>query len=156
MSRHENRLDFHPDDDQLDRLRAGLLDGTPEHQGLMAHLAACETCRWRLHRWQVLVRAAFAEDGRDAQLYRALKDVRPDRLVAARTPRFFPPLALAATLAALAIGVASVLPPILRPATAPTQTAETHTPSPDLLADIDFYLWLSGYETKSPSPPDAS
>lgn len=156
MNRHEYRLDLHPDDDQLDRLRAGLLDGTPEHEELHAHLAVCETCRRRLRRWETLARAAFAADEHDAGLRRALQNTRRAGAVAARTPRFFQPLALAATLAVLAVGLAAALYPTYRTTSAPVQTAETQAPAPDLLADIDFYLWLSRHEAESSLPPGSS
>ncbi len=80
---------------------------------------------------------------------------------AAPHARFVPAaLALAAAVAALAVGLALERFPASRDAAAPPQTAMTDTPPAaapaDLLADLDFYLWLSQHETARSLPPGSS
>jgi anti-sigma factor RsiW len=165
MTRPEITPAFHPDDDQLDRYRAGLLDGTRAAETLAAHLAECAHCRARLERWARLARVAFAaEEVHDEALRRAWREGlaqarrRRERraAVTAQRPqrlRFVPALALAAAVAVLAVGLAFKFLPATPEAPSPVQTAATEAGPPtaaaapaDLLADLDFYLWLSNHE----------
>lgn len=154
MSTHEKGFDGHPDDALLDRLRAGLLDAAPEmRRALEAHLKSCAACRQRSQHWSQAVRSAFGADAHDAALTQALA-ARRRLAMQGRNPvrvRLAPyALALAASLAALAVALGAAL--YLSPApVAVPQTAEA--PAPDLYADLDFYLWLATHETeRSPSP----
>jgi hypothetical protein len=138
----EHSTATHPGSAELDRLRAGLLDGDPARRAeLEQHLRVCRMCREQVGLWskvaETLDRGA-SESGVmsrvDARRHRALHGFsRPVRRL---TPVA---LALAATLAAVAIGLGVY---ISHERTNPDVTAVANGEQGDLYADIDFYLWL--------------
>lgn len=142
----------HPDDLQLDQLRAGLLDHQVAVKSqLLEHLRLCATCRQQAVAMDQL--AATQRDARNPRLAQQLRTRRMAALAgdAARRPprsaarRLAPAFALA-TVVAVMIGVGGFLE--ITPATAPapqTVAQTTNDNVPDLYADIDFYLWLSNH-----------
>lgn len=138
----------HPDNQTLDRLRAGLLDDGAD---LRAHVAACAVCRQRLAVWDQLARALPAGVSPDGALAEQLRTRRQAALAGLATGRasgerrWAPQyLAMAAAVTAVAIGVGVFLA-IDREGsdTAPDAlSAQADRPS-DIYADIDFYLWLT-------------
>lgn len=132
----------HPEDAELDRLRAGLLDGEPARRAeLEEHLRLCRVCRERVGVWSKITETldrGVSEAGVisriSARRQRALHGFsRPAR-------RLMPvALALAATLAAVTVGVGVYMShERVNPDTAAVASGEQS----DLYADIDFYLWL--------------
>ena len=138
---------LHPDDVALDRLRAGLL----EDDAARAHIETCAACRQRLAVWERLAGQLQTGAPPDSTLARQLRARRQTALAgraAARasgerrwTPQY---LAMAAAVATLAIGL-SVFVTLDRfesDATPDTINAQADA-TPDVYADIDFYLWLT-------------
>jgi hypothetical protein len=132
----------HPGSAELDRLRAGLLDGDPDRRAeLEQHLRLCRACREQVGLWSRVADAldrGASEPGVlsrvSARRHRALHGFsRPARRL---TPVA---LALAATLAAVAVGLGVY---ISHERTNPDVTAVAGGEQSDLYADIDFYLWL--------------
>lgn len=141
----EDRGVGHPDDEILDRLRAGLVEDSDTHRQLELHLASCLLCRKRAGRWDEV--GSVLRKGTDALPHATGAELRMRRR-AAFTPspvRRFPTLATAAGAAVLVLGVGlatqfsdgwssrNPAPPVIEDA-------------PDLYAEIDFYLWLSQRE----------
>lgn len=125
----------HLTDEQLDRLRAGV-----DEQALWAsHLGACTQCQARFHAWRGLRPAPG-----DA-LAGELAARRAAALTQAQTgsahPRWYYP-ALAATLAAVSIGLWMFLSPVAPTTVGVADRGHTEA-APDVYADLDFYLWLS-------------
>lgn len=130
----------HPGDAELDRLRAGLLDGDPARRTeLEEHLRLCRVCRERAGVWSKItetldrgVSEAGVMSRIGARRHRALHGFsRPARRL---TPMA---LALAATLAAVTVGIGVYV------SHEPSDIAMTASgEQSDLYADIDFYLWL--------------
>jgi hypothetical protein len=134
---------LHLDDLALDRLRAGLLDDRAAH----AHIENCAVCRQRLSVWDRLAKHLHSDVSPDDTLDRQLRDRRRTALAGRATGRMpamrrWTPqyLAMAATVAALAIGLSVFFTlDLLAPDTTGAQTEGM----PDIYADIDFYLWLT-------------
>jgi hypothetical protein len=125
----------HLTDEQLDRLRAGL----DEQAAWAIHLSACAHCQARFQAWRGLRPAPGAVlagelAGRRAA---ALTQAKPGT----GHPRWYYP-ALAATLAAVSLGLWMVLSPAPTTVTV-ADRGSVETPPPDVYADLDFYLWLS-------------
>ena len=89
----------HPDTEQLDRFRAGLLDdAVDEKSALEKHLAGCRQCRDQLGSWQQLGPAALGPRHDAGNLSGAMEERRRLAMQAESRPRspVFPPLATAA------------------------------------------------------------
>ena len=137
----------HPDSGQLDRLRAGLLDGQPEEKAILErHLAECAICRERSD-WQPLHPEALGPRLDSEALQRSLRTARHRGLAAADGRRqrhgFVPYASAALLLIAVSIGVW-----ILQPEhdTGRQMIAQDTAGIPDLYEDLDFYLWLANQE----------
>lgn len=142
-----NSFEQHPDTEQLDRLRAGLFDDDPQRRiRLEQHLQQCEHCR-RAYDWPARLAGleAVAETRLDALRRQALAGA-PSR----RRHRRLLPLATAAAMALVAVGVVSLLPSPQTPP-APRIAASDPTRVPDLYEDLDFYLWLADHKGSADS-----
>ena len=126
-----NRHDTHPDSEQLDSLRAGLLDNDPELKaGIETHLGSCTACRKHYDLAGHLLPGELPVDTRPSR----------HRLL---------PFAVAAALALVAV---LLVKPSLQddpPDTRMAQTAQETTPV--LYEDLDFYLWLADHKGNSDS-----
>jgi anti-sigma factor RsiW len=149
----------HPDTEQLDRLRAGLLDDSPREKAeLEAHIARCDSCRARSAGWDQLGPGALGPGIAGDALARDLRAARQRALVdgpGQRQRHVYAPWATAALLLiAVMVGVwtgQSWLQP------QPQMTAEATHEVPDIYEDLDFYLWLADQketetETHSDNP----
>ncbi len=138
---------LHPDDVALDRLRAGLL----EDDAARTHIETCAVCQQRLTVWNRLANHLQAGASSDNALARQLRERRRATLagqVTGHTPsrrRWTPQyLAMAAAVATLAIGLGVfVTLDRLGPDTAPDAISAQAEGTPDIYADIEFYLWLT-------------
>lgn len=153
--RTDRYVNQHPSTIVLDALRAGLLDSHPErHAAVTAHLNTCADCRRQAVLAPRLLRALDQQtiDGRlAAQLAARRRQVlhgSPRRRVRSAVLGF----AVAAALVAIAVGIGTIF---LNDTKEPAPVVATaDAPSPDLYADLDFYLWLmhkQGHEAKSPN-----
>ena len=148
------RSQRHPDPDQLDRLRAGLLDDQPETKaGLEAHIAACASCQDRCN-WQFLEPRNLGLDA-DA-LQQSLRNARRQALQAGgrRRPYNLVPYATAALLLiAVSIGIWT-----LQPDSGSQQqlAAQDSQMVPDIYEDLEFYLWLANQNDNGNADEDAS
>ncbi|MGD2111839.1 MAG: hypothetical protein PVI50_00525 [Gammaproteobacteria bacterium] len=149
----------HPDLEQLDRLRAGLLDDRPHEKAMLeTHLAGCDTCQAHFGSWEQLGPGALGPGLEPAALVRDLHAARRralDSRHAARHRHTFAPYATAALLLiAVTIGIwtgHNWLQP------EPQLTAQATQEVPDIYEDLDFYLWLADQngteaETHSDNP----
>jgi anti-sigma factor RsiW len=150
---------LHPDTEQLDRLRAGLLDDSPRDKDeLEAHIARCDTCRARSAGWDQLGRGALGPgiDGdalaRDLRLARlhALANGHGQRQRHVYTSWATAALLLIAVMVGVWTGQSWLQPQ-------PQVTAEAAHEVPDIYEDLDFYLWLADQketetETHSDNP----
>jgi len=134
----------HPDTEQLDRFRAGLLDtAVDEKSALEKHLEECRQCRDQLDSWRQLGPAAPGSLHATGDLSNALEKRR--RLAMQHGSKhhypLFPSLAAAAALlVAVSIGFWNLAPD----GTEPAHVASLGTNSvPDVVEDLDFYLWLA-------------
>lgn len=151
----------HPDNRQLDQLRAGLLDQQPALKSqLLEHLRDCAPCRRQAAAMDELAASQRAQA--DPRLARQLRARRMAALAGHRAPRphpaavrrLAPAFALAALLAVV-IGAGVFMQ--FNPAPAPQELAQTANDNvPDLYADIDFYLWLSNHPTIDNTDADRS
>ncbi len=134
-----NRSEQHPDSVALDRLRAGLLDDDPSQKNTIEqHLRQCERCR-RAYEWPNGLRNVTTElDERLDQLRHQALGTPP-----AHRPRRWLPLAAAAALALMAVGLFELVQP---PETDNPQVAASKQSVPDLYEDLDFYLWLADHK----------
>ncbi len=142
MNMHES----HPNSEQLDSLRAGLLDDDPQLKAsLEAHLEQCASCRKRydlsghLHPGALPVEAAGEQ--LDVLRRRALKAPAPRRRLI--------PIAVAAALALVAVVLVKPSLQDSRPDTRLAQTPAQATPV--LYEDLDFYLWLADHKEDNDS-----
>jgi anti-sigma factor RsiW len=134
----------HPDTEQLDQYRAGLLDeAVDEKSALEKHLAGCRQCRDQLGSWRQLGPAAPGSRHDTGDLSDALKERRRLAMQAGSKRRYpvFPSLATAAALlVAVSIGLWNLTPN----ETETDYVATLNTDSvPDIYEDLDFYLWLA-------------
>lgn len=124
----------HLTDEQLDRLRAGL----DEQAAWGSHLGACAHCQAGFHAWRGLCPAAGAALAGELAARRAAAMTQAQARNA-HPRRHYP--ALAATLAAVSIGLWMFLSPA--PTTLTVAEQGQTEAAPDVYADLDFYLWLS-------------
>jgi len=139
-----NDLEMHVSDEQLDRLRAGLLDDAPaEKARISAHLAHCTRCHGRHGLWGDLV--AKLNTGVAQSASERLAGVRRLALQARgrQTSYAAARLALAASITlALGLGLYINLDSLQPdPASAPTLVADAA--DADLFSELDFYVWLA-------------
>jgi hypothetical protein len=144
----------HPESDQLDRLRAGLLDDQPAVKAaLEAHIADCTTCQERCN-WHVLHPGALGPDLDNDALRQSLRDARRQALQSGsqRSHYSFIPYASAALLLiAVSIGVWTLQPDN----GSQQQIAAQNTGTvPDVYEDLEFYLWLANQEDNGNSDED--
>lgn len=146
----------HPDQDQLDRLRAGLLDDRPQDKAILqTHIAGCDACQAKFDSWEQLAPRALGPDLEPAALARDLRAARV-RALNSSAPRHrhaFAPYATAALLLiAVTIGIwtgNNWLEP------QPQMTAQATHEVPDIYEDLDFYLWLADQNnSESDTPSD--
>ncbi len=135
----------HPEPGQLDRLRAGLLDGqTEEKAALEAHIAGCPTCQER-YNWQLLRPGALGPDLDADGLRLALLKARRQALQTDNQQQhhhhgFIPYASAALLLVAVAIGIWT-LPP--DNGGQQQMAAQDSRMIPDIYEDLEFYLWLA-------------
>lgn len=147
----------HPDTEQLDRLRAGLLDDSPREKAeLEAHIARCETCQARSAGWAQLGPDALGPVLDSAALDRDLRAARLQALGSGHELRQRHAYAPWATAALLLIAVMTGVwtgQSWLQPQ--PQLTAQAPHEVPDIYEDLDFYLWLAGQkDTETDSHSD--
>lgn len=147
----------HPDSEQLDMLRAGLLDDSPsDKRAIEQHLAACADCRAVAGIWQqitTLVEPTIDPNGlQDALRHARLVAVKP---VVRRTRRSYAQYAVAASLlAAVAAGFYAL--PTARTTLTPVTSNQTAQVIPDTYEDLDFYLWLASQDESHPGKQTAN
>ncbi|MDH5514622.1 MAG: hypothetical protein OEY45_05620 [Gammaproteobacteria bacterium] len=135
----------HPDTEQLDRLRAGLLDDRPREKSAMEqHLAECEACRTHAGIWSQLDTNAMGPRVNPRDIDTALQAARRQALDAASATHkhrhSLLPYAAAASLAlAVTVGLWTIQPGI----DTTNIVAGNEQAVPDLYEDLDFYLWLA-------------
>ncbi len=136
---------YHPDDVQLDLLRAGLLDDTAGGKtSVRRHLDSCGACRERMARWKWI-----AENGlpRDELLSRQLRERRQLALDGRRTARArhraIVRITIAGIAATLILALGTVLGLQLWRPQAPLPDVARAESVQDLYSHIDFYLWVS-------------
>ena len=133
----------HPEPDQIDRLRAGLLDDQPEAKAsLEAHIAGCAICQQH-NNWQLLHPGALGPDLDKDALQQLLRNARRQALQTGnlRHRHGFVPYATAALLLiAVSIGIWT-----LQPENGGQQqmVAQDNPMIPDIYEDLEFYLWLA-------------
>jgi hypothetical protein len=135
----------HPDPEQLDQLRAGLLDDQADVKAaLESHVEQCPSCQSLLNNWQQLGPAALGPQLEPESLDHSLQQARQQALRTpdARPSRTFMPFATAALLLiAVSIGFWIAEPEHKETTLATTDQGQD---VPGLYEDIDFYLWLAG------------
>ncbi len=142
---------LHPDPEQLDRLRAGLLDDTPDEKTcLEQHLDECSACRTQFQGWTRLGATVMDTELPADALQRDLQRARRVAL-ASHThshARSFVPYATAALLlVAVTIGLWTMQP---GDDSQPLLTAQSSETIPDTYEDLDFYLWLANQKDAGP------
>ncbi len=134
----------HPDPEQLDQLRAGLLDDQADAKAaLEEHVEQCASCQSLLTNWQQLGPDALGPQLDPESIGHSLQQARQQALNTrdARQPRTLMPYATAALLLiAVSIGF-WIAQPEYRETT--LVTANQGQTVPGLYEDIDFYLWLA-------------
>ena len=142
MSMHES----HPDSEQLDRLRAGLLDDEPALKAeIETHLDECNACQKRYNWSGALQPGKLPVDAADEQL----DQIRRRALESPATRHTLLPIAVAAALALVAV---ILVKPSLQNSQPETQLAQTPAEeAPVLYEDLDFYLWLADHTEESDS-----
>jgi hypothetical protein len=144
----------HPEPDQLDRLRAGLLDDQPAIKtALEAHIAGCTACQERCN-WQVLHPGALGPDLENHTLRQSLRNARRQALQSGSQPRsyrFIPFASAALLLVAVSIGIWT----LQQDHGEQQQIAAQDTGTvPDVYEDLDFYLWLANQEDNGSTDED--
>ncbi|VAW77080.1 hypothetical protein MNBD_GAMMA15-1067 [hydrothermal vent metagenome] len=137
-----NMHDTHPDSEQFDRLRAGLLDDEPRLKAsLEAHLGGCATCQKRYDLAGHLRPGELPVNTASEQL----DHLRRQALEAtpAKHQRLLP-IAMAAALALVAVVLVKPSLQENQPDTLMAQTSMEATPV--LYEDLDFYLWMADYK----------
>ncbi|MDH3900207.1 MAG: hypothetical protein OEU51_04075 [Gammaproteobacteria bacterium] len=148
----------HPDTEQLDRYRAGLLDAAvDEKSALEKHLAGCRQCRDQLDGWRQLGPAALGVRHDTGSLSGALEERRRLAMQAESRHRYplFPSLATAAVLVcAVSIGFWALQSGDTE---SPMVAAQNTDSVPDIYEDLDFYLWLANQkENNNNVEPDGA
>ncbi len=142
----------HPAPEQLDRLRAGLLDDEIDASTtLEAHIHNCPECRSHLSGWTRLQKLVQSSEGDQALLASRLREARETALSASapvKRPLPHPALAIAASLMLVAGLV--LWSPWSALDIAPDRIAQhQEEQGPDLYEDLDFYIWLAGHQDSS-------
>jgi len=156
MNKQTDRyVNQHPSTIVLDALRAGLLDSHPERRAAVTtHLSTCADCRRQAALAPRLLRA-LDQQTIDERLAAQLAARRRQALHGSprrRARATFLGLAVAAILVAIAVGLGTIF---LNDAKNPAPAAATaDTPSPDLYADLDFYLWLMHKQSHGDKSPN--
>ena len=147
----------HPDPEQLDQLRAGLLDDQADvKKSLESHIELCPSCQSLFNSWQQLGPTALGPQLGEESLGRSLQQARQQALSDAGTrhARTFTPYATAALLLiAVSIGFWMTQTEHLDTQLA---TVEYTQDVPDLYEDIDFYLWLAEQNGNSINNEDSN
>lgn len=156
MNKQPDRyVNQHPSMIVLDALRAGLLDSHPERrEAVTAHLNTCADCRQQAALAPRLLRALDRQTI-DERLAAQLAARRRQALRGGprrRARSAFLGLAVAATLVAIAVGIGTIFLNDMKDPAPVVATADT--PSPDLYADLDFYLWLMHKHTNEDKLPN--
>lgn len=142
----------HPTTAELDQWRAGLLDRNPaQREALTAHVSSCGVCQEQTEIWShVRESLDTTNDATVAGRLRARR-FRALRGTASHAPRRWTmAFALAAALTAVAIGLGTFVFMHEQPAElAPVAENE----SGDVVADIDFYLWLMEKQVDQDASP---
>ena len=121
----------HPATSDLDAWRAGLLDATAA-QNVADHVAACPACAQAASVTDTRQRVATAS----LELERQLRVRRRTALATpARRSALSPKWAVAASMSALALGLALYL--------GGGEQGRAPSVDGDVYADVDFYLWLA-------------
>jgi anti-sigma factor RsiW len=144
----------HPDLEQLDLLRAGLLDNAPDEKAaLELHIAGCPECRAQSENWQRL--AGIMESPLMAEsLQEGLRYARQKALTekSGNGRWLVTSYAVAAVLlVAVSAGMLTLLTGEMTSPAITTQTAQT---IPDTYEDLDFYLWLANQDEGRPDKGD--
>jgi hypothetical protein len=144
----------HPTTNDLDRLRAGLLDDSPaEKTALTAHLEACTSCRTRAGNVGNIV-AAASDLRDDPWINQALRARRAQALQGRSSGTrsglgkqyvWGPAVAAALVLAVVGLNFQALFAPPAGVSSTPQVVAEAGTANnaPDVYDDLDFYIWLS-------------
>ncbi len=141
----DTAVNSHPDDRQLNLLRAGLLDDIAQDKAsLLLHLEECLDCRNRAARWNAIART---KSGAYDRLSRELRERRRLAIQGQQSARgrrqATMRLAFAGIAATLVLALGTVIGlQVWRPP-APVQNVAQADNVPDLYSDIDFYLWVS-------------
>ena len=138
MSMH----DIHPDDEQFDRLRAGLLDDEPALKtDIETHLGQCASCRKRYNWSGHLHPGKLAINTPTEQL----DSIRQQALDTTAQPSRRLPYAIAVALALVAVVL--IKPSLQQDNPATTRLAQTPPEAtPVLYENLDFYLWLADHK----------
>jgi hypothetical protein len=140
----------HPDPEQLDKLRAGLLDDQANVKAALEnHIEQCPSCQSLMNSWQQLGPTALGPRLDPESLDHSLQQARQQALrdTGKRHSRTFMPYATAALLLiAISVGFWVAQPEYQD---TPLVTADHSTDVPDLYEDIEFYLWLAGQNGNS-------
>lgn len=150
------RSQQHPEPDQLDRLRAGLLDDQPAAKAaLQAHVAGCAICQQRCN-WQLLQPGEQGPDLDTGALQQSLRNARRQALQTGSQHRhhgFVPWASAALLLLAVSIGIWT-----LQPETHSQQqmAAQDTRIIPDVYEDLEFYLWLADQGDNGNADDDAN
>ena len=144
----------HPEADQLDRLRAGLLDDQPAVKAaLEAHLSGCTVCQQRCN-WQILRPGALGPDIDNDALRQSLRNARRQALQSGSRQHhhgFLPYASAALLLVAVSIGIWTLQPDN----DSQQQIAAQDTGAvPDVYEDLEFYLWLANQEDNGNADED--
>lgn len=142
----------HPDTEQLDRLRCGLLDDEPQLKTLLnKHIADCPDCMARFSSWDQLHQMAGKTGITNQQLKEKLDSARQTALAASpstRSRRLIPLAAAAALFTALSAGLLTLQynDSDFIQENDDTLTVQTGNDILDVYEDLDFYLWLATQE----------
>jgi anti-sigma factor RsiW len=149
---------LHPAEEELDMLRAGLLDDEPARRALLtAHLERCAECRSRTGLWQRVATGLDENARADSALNAALAARRRAALAAGQPahPRRTWNRALIATAASVAVSIGLGLGiwygTQLQTVRAPTPMVSqaVNEDATDLYSNIDFYVWLGDQDASS-------
>jgi len=134
----------HPDPEQLDKLRAGLLDDQPAvKSALESHIGHCPSCQSLMNSWQQLGPTALGPQLAPESLGHSLRQARQQALRATGKghSRTFMPYATAALLLiAVSIGIWTLQPDN---GVQQQMAVQDSRMIPDIYEDLDFYLWLA-------------
>jgi len=147
----------HPAPEQLDRLRAGLLDDKTELVAVLEqHISGCMSCQRHLDGWTRLQELMEPSEQDQAVVASQLKKARQAafRPSASAGNRFMQPaLAVAASLV-LVIGLVVWNPWSPLDTTQDQMAQHQEESAPDIYEDLDFYLWLAGHQESAVSTTD--